>query len=46
MNHSSDFGSDKFFGDFASSSDTNGRAEAGTPTLRSTIISRALNFFP
>ncbi len=46
MIHSSDFGSDLSFGDFWFSSDTSSRAQAGTATLRSTIISFALNFFP
>ncbi len=42
----SDFGSDSFFGDFAFSSDTNSFAQAGTPTLCSTMISFALSFLP
>jgi hypothetical protein len=45
-NYCSDLGSDLFFGDFASSRDTNGRAELGTPTFRSRMISFALNLFP
>src|ERR1700686_81791 len=44
--YSSDFGSDLFLGDFDCSSETNWRAEAGTPTLCSTMISLALSFLP
>ena len=42
----SDFGSDLFLGDFASSRETSSWAQGGMPTFPSRIISLALNFLP
>src|SRR6266446_11004345 len=42
----SDFGSDLFLGDFASSRETSSCAQAGMPTFPSRIICLALNFLP
>jgi len=44
--HFSDFGSDKFFGECRFNNATKSRPEAGTPTLCSRTISRAVIFRP
>ena len=45
-NYSSDFGSDLFFGDFASSRRYQFPGAGGSPPCRSRMISFALSFFP
>src|SRR5215469_6546778 len=45
-NHFRDLGSDLFTGDLALSSESNSRAQPGTPTLPPRMISFALSFFP